>query len=91
MCGKVSCAGSGQLYSTIYRRTFSDFHSLPPQNSFCSINHSTTTIADAPGLSSDCHYQPRLVEGWQSLEAGRSRAVGSTYRDQSVGFFNSSL
>ena len=50
-----------------------------------------TTLADAPGLSCDCHYQPRFVDGWQSQEAGRSRAIGLPYRGQSVAFFISSL
>ena len=61
MCGKGSCAGSSQLHSIIYTHTFSNLHSLPSQNSFCSINNSATTIADAPGLSWDCHYQPLLI------------------------------
>jgi len=91
MSGKGSCVGSSQLHSTICTHTNSVFHSLPQQDSLFLNNFLTTTIADAPGLSSDCHYQPRLVDGWQSLEAGRSRAVGLPYRDQSVAFFTSSL
>lgn len=76
MCGKGSCARLGYLHSTTYIRAFPDFHSLPWQDSLLSDDLLTTTIADAPGLSWDYHYQPWLVEGWQSLKAGRSRTIG---------------
>ena len=91
MCGKASCLGSNQLHSAIYSRAFSDFHFLLRQNSLCLRTCLNNTLADAPGLSWDCHYQPWLVEGWQSREAGRSWAIGSPYRGQSVAFFTSSL
>ena len=61
MCGKGSCAGSGQLHSTTYTHTISYFHSLPHLDGLCSRNSFTTKLADAPGLSWDCRYLPLLA------------------------------
>lgn len=90
--GEVSgCLSPCQFHSGTYSRVLSTLSLLPRQNNLWLSAFLTTTIADAPGLSWDCHYQPRLVDGWQSPKAGRSRAIGLPYRGQSVAFFISSL
>jgi hypothetical protein len=86
-----NCLGSSQLHSSTYERIISAFHFLPRQNSPCLGTSLTTIIADALGLSWNCQYQPRLVDSRQSLEAGRSRAIGLPCRGESVAFFTSSL
>ena len=84
MSGKGGCVGLSQLHSTIYIDTFSGFHSLPRQDSLPLRYSFTTNFADAPGLSWDCCYHPRLVDGWQSLEAGRSWTIGLPLRCHSL-------
>jgi len=85
MCGKGICAGSSQLHSTIYTHTFSDFHSLLPQNSLCLKNYWTTTIADAPGLHFSLSSPSKGEDkGEGDKRASRSWAIGLLLRYHSL-------
>ena len=80
MGGAGNCLSSCQFHSSTYTHVISAFHFLPRQNNLCLRTSLTTTLADALGLSRDCHCEPRLVGAWQSLKAGRSWAIGLPWR-----------
>lgn len=73
--------GLGRLLSTTCTRIISVFNSSPQQATLFLKNSLTTIIADAPGLSWDCHCRPPFARDCQSQKAGRSWAIRLEYRN----------